>query len=307
MNVKMFFTIAIGSMLIGCSSINYKEDQLIEKPRPRVTNLSDSLMCAKKEIESSDDRTFGFIFIIDDVVDGTVPSMQFNGELSDSLRYEFLHNLIQTVNRGYGITLSNFPLIFQNTGGDFGLSQYGVPLNTKEGNGENGLAVLINSYLKIINGIRERARKRTGEQISPYTRLRPIVIKSAFTRNDENPVIKNNLGFNIGSDGDADGEVDFGKSEQVKSITLTVIMEDPRTNQVVASGSFTINTHEKGHAFDLSIGGNEPFLGITSDNLLVESKHGAQQSLIDAATLWLLDWTYGPVTNISHNCMGGKS
>jgi hypothetical protein len=299
MKIKSLNIIILAYLLSGCSISVKNTDNLLEKPRERVTNLEATLSCTKSAIEHSNDRKFGYLFIVDDVIDGTVPSPQFDGELSDSLRYELIHNLKKTLHSGYGAVLSNFPLIYKYPNGEsnYGLNEFGVA----DANASNSLK---NNYTKIINGIRGSAKKMNpNEQISSYEGLDVRVIRAAFTRNDANSIQKNNTGLNVGADGRvANGKLDIGITNEIKSVTLTAYLENPDRNSVENTTSFTVSTHENGYAVDLSAGYNDVFLGLKTDNLLVESKHSAQQVLVDAITLWILDETYGSVANIK-GCM----
>ena len=295
MKIQKFLVLTVYSLLFGCTSaIKDSDNFLIEKPRERITNLSQALTCAKDEVVRSKDRDFGYLFVVDEVIDGTIPaSGAFNGELSDSLRYELVHNLKQAVHQGYGIVLANFPPVLRrDSNSNFGLNEYSMADKT-------ALKKLEKFYTDRINTVRDNARKESNEKISKYRGVNTLVVKAAFTRNDENPVKKNSLGLNFGADGrSAKGSIDLGRTNQFKSMTLTVIVEDPRINEIRTSVSFTINTHEEGYAIDFSGGYGDAFLGFTNDNLLVESKHGAQQTLVDAATLWLLDYTFGQVSDM---------
>lgn len=305
MKIRKIFVLSLCSLLLGCASaVKDSDNFLIEKPGDRKTNLSQALSCAKDEILRSKDRDFGYLFVIDDVIDGTVPNGGFDGELSDSLRYELVHNLKQAVHQGYGIVLANFPPVLRrDPNNSFGLDENSMADKT-------ALKKLEKFYTDRINSVRDKSRKDVEakakslgssevEKISDYRGLNTLIVKAAFTRNDENPVKKNSLGLNFGADGrSAKSEIDLGRTNQFKSMTLTVIVEDPRRNEIRTSASFTINTHEEGYAIDFSGGYGDAFLGFTNDNLLVESKHGAQQTLIDAATLWLLEYTFGNVSNM---------
>lgn len=268
---------------------------LTEKPKVRSTNLSNSLMCVKKAIGKSEDRTNGYLFSIPPIIDGTVIK-GVDGELSDSLQYEFISNLHNVLPRGYGLVLTNHPIVFQETDGnsDFGLNQYGV-INKSD------IESLTKVYLEQINSTRKIAQKTfPNEKISLYDKLHIRIIKGAFTRNDKDPVHKKGFGLNIGGDGSSgDGAIDFGKTNEYSSITLSLLLNDPSSNILQNATSFTINAHRFSSNFELSLTPGEGLLGLVNENLVIESKHGAQQTLIDAATIWVLEKTYGDKADFS--------
>lgn len=293
---KLLLSACIAMALSSCSSTSIvTKSSLRDNPKIKSTNLSNSLQCIKKGIKSSKDSTLGYLFTVPKIIDGTVYE-GFDGELSDSLQYELIANLHNTLPKGYGLVLTNHPIIFRETegGSDFGLNQYGVVSG-------DTLETITKVYLSHINKKRKRAQKAfPNEKISLYSTLEPRIIKAAFTRNDKEPIHKKGFGFNIGSDGnDGDGSIDVGKTNEYSSISLTILLNNPSSNTLQDAATFTLNVYRKTNNFELSLGPGEGFLGLVNEDLVIESKHGAQQALIDAATIWVLDKTYGDRADFS--------
>jgi hypothetical protein len=285
-------------ILSGCSMSIKDTDPLVnDKPQERITTLSEALVCAHKAISESKDRNFGYYFIVDDIKDGTIPSEASNGELSDSLKYEFIHDLKQMVFEGYGSVLSNYPIIFKDKvdkDSDFGLNQFGEA--------DKEQIKKLSEHLVLQNNITRANAIAKGEKISPYVDMKPVIVKGAFTRNDENPVRKIEGQLTASAEGFANASLDSSGSHQIKSVSLSILVEDPLNNIVKHSFSWTINTHEKGYSIKFDAGYGDAALNASFDNLTVESKQGAQQALTDAAALWLVKQTYGSVADID-GCM----
>lgn len=268
------------------------ETGLIEKPKSKYTNLSDALQCAKEKISSSEDREFGYLFAIAHITDGTLSNMMaHDSPLSDRMHTEFATNLFNST-RGYGVILANFPQMYlagnMNSSGEANKGRH---------------LEMVRRQLGEINTIRRAAiaynqRNNIDEKISLYRDLKPVVVTGTFTRSDDTPIKRKNTGFGFGNSGTDTGDSQIGKTAGYKALSLNMVLSNPITNQMIASKTFTIFTHEVDNSFNLNLGVGEGFLSFTNENILVESKHGAQQTLIDAASLWALDKTYGSVANI---------
>jgi len=299
----------IGScFLSGCSFMNV-EPGPIEPPKETASIMKVVLDCAYKAMNKPQmeaqkkSRDFGYYFVIDDIIDGTVP-IGGNGELSDSLRYELINRLSKIVFNGHGNVLSNFPVIFRQNPSEvaasiekkssFGLNEFGGV--------DPGPYTRLSDKLSVLNNIARWDAIKSGEKIVPYKKMEAIIVKGAFTRNDENPIRKVEGRFGASADGFANASLNADGSHQIKSISLSILIEEPLLNLVKNSASWTLNTHEKGYSIKLDAGYGDASLNASFDNLSVDSKQGAQQTLIDMAALWLVQNTYGDIANIN-NCM----
>ncbi len=309
--IKNKIFLLIGSYLLsGCSFMTVETQKSSEIPKETTSIMKKVLDCAydemnkpQKELQKKP-RDFGYYFVIDDIIDGTIPIGGGNGDLSDSLRYELINRLSKMVFNGHGNVLSNFPVIFRQNPSEiagssekkssFGLNEFGEvdPFPYKE---------LSKKLTLLNNDARGKAMVR-GEKIVPYERMEAIIVKGAFTRNDENPIRKVEGKFGASADGFANASLNADGSHQIKSVSLSILIEEPVFNLVKNSASWTLNTHEKGYSIKLDAGYGDASLNASFDNLSVDSKQGAQQTLIDMAALWLVQNTYGDVADID-SCM----
>jgi hypothetical protein len=124
--------------------------------------------------------------------------------------------------------------------------------------------------------------------------LNALAIDATFTRNDMEPAYKKGSGFNGGvSSQEPTGNIDIGRSNKTKGITLVVTISNPLLNQVIGSRSFTAYSLEKDDTFKISFGYKGGYLGYSYEDIIVQPTQGIQQALIDAAALWIVDATYG--------------
>jgi hypothetical protein len=281
-----------------------------EIPKETTSIMKEVLDCAYDEMNKPQrevqkkPRNFGYYFVIDDIIDGTIPIGGGNGDLSDSLRYELINKLSKMVFNGHGNVLSNFPVIFRQNPSEiagspekkisFGLNQFG------EVDPEEYLK--LSERLTPLNNAKRAKYIADGEKIIPYKKMKPIIVKGAFTRNDENPIRKVEGSFGASADGFANASLNADGSHQIKSVTLSLFIENPQFNLVEHSASWTLNTHEKGYSIKLDAGYGDASVNASFDNLSVDSKQGAQQTLIDMAALWLVQNTYGDIADID-SCM----
>lgn len=310
MTKNKIFLLMGSYLLSGCSFMTVETQKSSEIPKETTSIMKEVLDCAsdamnkpQKEVQKKS-RDFGYYFVIDDIIDGTIPIGGGNGELSDSLRYELINKLSKMVFNGHGNVLSNFPVIFKQNPSEiagssenkssFGLNEFGEvdPIPYKR---------LSERLRDLNNGTRAKAIA-AGEKIVPYNRMEAVIVKGAFTRNDENPIRKVEGKLGASADGFANASLNADGSHQIKSISLSILIEEPSHNLVKNSASWTLNTHEKGYSIKLDAGYGDASLNASFDNLSVDSKQGAQQTLIDMAALWLVQNTYGDIADIN-SCM----
>ena len=79
----------------------------------------------------------------------------------------------------------------------------------------------------------------------------------------------------------------------MRSITLVVNIIDPQHNAVVGTEPFDLTFYSKSKKARFRIAINEGYYGFSNTDILVESLHAAQQTLLEAAAVWVLDNAFG--------------
>jgi hypothetical protein len=290
--------LGLGIYLSSCSNSNtIINNQLMEVPKVTKTNMSKAIQCMGRKLNNTDSNT-AYIFMIRKIIDGTIKdSVYVNGPLADSGAIQLINTLSENTYPHLGMVTDNFPLIFKTINReDMGLNRFGLPS-----------AQNMNTFIKFFQFIINNARKR--KRLSPISYIVPMVINGAFTRLDNDNIYQRGYGHNAGVRGDDNnrnsGQIDFGKTSSAKALTLVINLIDPRHNIVVGSQSFDLVFYRKNNKLRFRLAVGDGFYGFSGDEVIVEGLHSAQQTLLDAAALWILDKSYGKQINFS-KCLTPK-
>ena len=288
--------------LIGCaylfslsactSSTSHVAETIAATPMVSRSNISSAVECMGERL--SDAHTSrAYIFLIRDLPDGTVKQGPYqNGPMSDAGRIQFINTLSENIHPHLGVVTDKYPSIFKHLSKeDIGLNRFGLPSANN-----------VKSFISIFRGIIDVARK--NKKIPPAQSIVPLVVDGSFTRMDGDNFYQTGNAHNTGNrangdEGKVTGQVDFGKTTSAKAITLAVNLVDPRSNVIVAARSFDLQfsrTNDK-KRFRVALG--DGFYGFSHNEVIVEGLHSAQQTLLDAAVMWVLDKSYGDRINFS--------
>ncbi len=286
MKIKFFFIVVtslllIFSMLSGCYS-HYRVTSTIlkEKPKPTATSLTQTLNCVCRQIKKTISDT-AYIIVVDDFVDGTVRPESYNdGIMADAGRNQFCNIIFESLPIHSAIVLNRVPPLFGNTSGSkTGLNEYGVIPDKK-------WIEFSQYYLREIN-LRRRALN-----LPKATSTIVFRIEGIFSAFDDDNYKSLGYGTSAGNNGsDAEGEVNFGRKKENRSITLITNIINPHNNCIMASKSLTITSYKTGYEANFKImgtSGSEAFFAFSNEEMVTESIHAAQLSLIHATSLWVL-------------------
>lgn len=293
--------------LSGCSSSNtHIEPTIAASPTPTRSNISSAVECMGERLEDANTPQ-AYIFLIRDLPDGTVKQGPYqNGPMSDAGRVQFINTLSENIYPHVGVVTDKYPSIFKHLSKEeIGLNRFGLP------SAEN-----VKSFVSIFRGIIDVARK--NKKIPSARSIIPLVVDGSFTRMDGDNFQQVGNAHNAGNRGNGDaakasGQIDFGKTVSARAISLAVNLVDPRSNLIVAARSFDLKftrTNDK-KRFRIALG--DGFYGFSHNDVIVEGLHSAQQTLLDAAVMWVLDKSYGSRINFSacfspqqQELMGGR-
>jgi hypothetical protein len=287
------FGILLLAYLSGCSSDHTRiiKNVFKETPKASKTNMSNAIQCMGRQLEKTTTTKLAYVFLVREITDGTITnSIYQNGPLSDAGRIQLIHALSEHTFPYLGLVTDQFPLMFkQQPKEGVGINRFGLTNNNN-----------MNTFLAVFGSIIGNARKQ--KQLPPIAGVVPLVISGSFTRLDNDNLYQEGWGHNGGSrdrggDNDYSGQIDYGKTSSSKMISLIINLIEPRYNLVVASQSFDLIFSRENKRFRLRFTLHDGFYGVSKDEIEVEGLHGAQQTLIDAAALWILNRAYGEETN----------
>ncbi|WP_339135070.1 MAG: hypothetical protein WGN25_16985 [Candidatus Electrothrix sp. GW3-4] len=274
-----FFCIYLLLAASGCSNINSSMSNInTETPHDALTNLTETVKCVGKKLSESESSPV--LFLVDDFFDGTVPiitdskaliisSMRDNGPLADAGKYDFEAIIKRSV--------YNKKIVIP----------YSLP---------NGL-IRENVYGRL-------DKKYLLELAKIYGVTGIIRIKGVFTQNDSEDYHSKGFGNNAEVDGKhGSAEIEYGKAESSKSLSLTVHVGNAMDNTIVAATTLTLNTHTKSNEFSVGFGAGEGGVSFAREEKLNEAMHGAQRTLVEAAALWVLRGLYGEKIDFN-GCLG---
>ena len=293
--VYLLASLAFLVSLSGCSSSTSHISPTI-KATPTVSrsNISSAVECMGERLSNANTAR-AYIFLIRDLPDGTVKQGPYqNGPMSDAGRIQFINTLSENIHPHLGLVTDKYPSIFKHLSKEeIGLNRFGLPSANN-----------VKSFVSIFRGIIDVARK--NKKMPLARSIIPLVVDGSFTRMDGDNFYQQGNAHNSGSRGNNEGgkfsgQIDFGKTSSARAITLAVNLVDPRSNVIVAARSFDLQfsrTNDK-KRFRIALG--DGFYGFSHNEVIVEGLHSAQQTLLDAAVMWVLDKSYGDRINFS-NC-----
>jgi len=253
--------------------------------------MSSAIQCMGRQLEKATTTKLAYVFLVREITDGTITNTVYqNGPLSDAGRIQLIHALSEHTFPYLGLVTDQFPMMFKPLAKEgLGLNRFGLTANNN-----------MNTFLAFFGSIIANARKQ--KQLPPIAGIVPLVVSGSFTRLDNDNLYQEGWGHNAGSrdrggDDDYSGQIDYGKTTSAKMISLVINLIDPRYNLVVGSQSFDLIFSRKNKRFRLRFAFHDGFYGVSKDEIEVEGLHGAQQTLIDAAALWILNKAYGEETN----------
>lgn len=290
-----FFTSLL--TLSACSNDTIRVTNILkDTPEVSKTNMTNALVCMGDKIKQLESDQ-AFVFLIREMNDGTIKKGPYqNSALSDAGRIQLLSTLSNQLQPRVGLVTDSFPWMFKQ------LPKESLGLNRLGQTSNKNMKRFIRSYGQLINSARER------KNLSPLRSLVPLVISGSFTRFDTDNIFQYGSGHNAGSRARgssndnsrrASGTADIGETNSTKAISLVVNLIDPRNNVVVGSQSFDLMFHRKNKTFRLRAALGDVFYGLSKRNVYVEGIHSAQKTLIDAATLWVLNKSYGNHSDFS--------
>lgn len=301
---KIGLTLCLSALLSACSNTTtHIEPELKATPVPTRTNITDAVKCMGNQLATSTSSR-AYVFLIRGMPDGTVKDGPYqNGPMSDAGRTHLINTLSEHLHPHVGLVTDKYPSIFQVLAKeDVGLNRFGLPSSRN-----------VRTFLEIFRGLIDRSR--SIKQLPPARSLIPLVVDGAFTRLDSDNIYQGGDAHNAGyrgsqkvnnddeDDGEKDdrksGQIDFGKTRSARAITLAVNLVDPRTNVVISARSFDIQFQRTNNKKRFRIALGDGFYGYSNNEVIVEGLHSAQQTLLDAAVVWILDKAYGDTTNFS--------
>lgn len=279
--------------LSGCGaySVTRVEPTLKRTPTPTRTNISQAVQCMGNTLATSTSSR-AYIFMVRDLPDGTVKEGPYqNGPMSDAGRTQFINTLSEHLHPHVGLVTDKYPSIFQQAKKeDLGLNRFGLPSSKN-----------VQAFTSIFKGIIDASRE--NYRLPPANSVIPLVVDGSFTRMDSDNYYQGGDAHNAGNRGDNEdrksGQIDFGQTASTRAITLAINLVDPRTNLIVGARSFDIQfsrTNDK-KRFRIALG--DGFYGYSRNEVLVEGLHSAQQTLLDAAAMWVMEKAYGDKINFS--------
>lgn len=270
-------------MLVGtsCSTNVLQYSSVKAIPKETQTSLSGALSCTAKSLKGHHSE-IAYALLVRDLKDGTVrPNSNYDGPLADSGGLQLKNRLVTLIPSEDALVMDKYPLIFMDQNkGRIGVDRFGLPESKSR-----------KLYQKSLLGSINKTRK--ARNLSPAKGLVIIAIDGAFTRIDSTAFGNNGYGLDAGNDGTgASGDLDYGVSLSKKVISLDINLVKPTTNLIAVSESLDLEFSSNTKRFGITASAGEGDLGFSLSKTAIESVHSAQQTLIDAAALWIVKKLY---------------
>lgn len=283
----VFATLVLG----GCSSSDYTVKKMTDAyPRKSETKMDQALGCMRDMLQKEPEKNPAYVFMVREITDGTVKKQGYSeGPMADAGRVQMISTLSANTKPSYAVITDRLPMMFSALGNEnVSLNRFGLPER-------NNMAAFLLQLLNYVNA------NRTQADLPKLNTVMPLIIDGAFTRLDEGTTGSTGYGHNGGYRG-SDGEersaaVDFGSSRSERAMTLVVNIIDPRFNAVVGTESFDLSFYNNSKNARFRVAINDLYYGFSNTDVVAESIHAAQQTLLDAAVVWILDNAYSPYTN----------
>ncbi|EPJ54437.1 MAG: hypothetical protein OFPI_06840 [Osedax symbiont Rs2] len=264
--------------LIGCSSNQIAFQNVSSVPVKTTTSLSNVFACTQEKI-ANHNQNIAYIIIVRDMVDGTVRERSTtDGPLADAGVHQLKGALVSLLNSEKAIVVDTQPSMFSKySRGSSGLNKFGLPESQAQ-------VAYKESMLNFVNAI------RTGKGIRTAQSIVVLTVSGAFTRIDSSNLSNDGYGLTLGAKGSGDrGDVELGKSKSKKVISLSINLIRPMLNTIIKSQSFDLEFSNRSKKFNLKGTVGEVDLGLALSTTNIESMHSAQQTLIDASAIWLVE------------------
>ena len=280
--------------LAGCTSVSrYKLDaEFDSSPVKTRTKLTEALQCLGGQLENNRQNPGAYAFMVRDIIDGTVKNLNSaDGPLSDAGRIQMVSILTAHTKPSYGMVLDAFPTMLRPViNENIGLNRFGLPL-------PDDLSTFVANLTRSANMSRRLKGMPTVDSVMP------LIIDGAFTRYDSSHIRSKGYGANAGYRGDIEDEeslsIDFGDSGSERSVTLVVNVIDPKNNTVVGTESFDLKFYSNSKTARFRVAIDEYYYGFSNTDVTVETVHAAQQTLLEAGAIWILDNAYGAMVDFS--------
>ena len=286
--------VVLAVALAGCTSVSrYKLDaEFDSSPVKTRTKLTEALQCLGGQLENNRQNPGAYAFMVRDIIDGTVKNLNSaDGPLSDAGRIQMVSILTAHTKPSYGMVLDAFPTMLRPViNENIGLNRFGLPL-------PDDLSTFVANLTRSANMSRRIKGMPTVDSVMP------LIIDGAFTRYDSSHIRSKGYGANAGYRGDIEDEeslsIDFGDSGSERSVTLVVNVIDPKNNTVVGTESFDLKFYSNSKTARFRVAIDEYYYGFSNTDVTVETVHAAQQTLLEAGAIWILDNAYGAMVDFS--------
>ena len=286
--------VVLAVALAGCTSVSrYKLDaEFDSSPVKTRTKLTEALQCLGGQLENNRQNPGAYAFMVRDIIDGTVKNLNSaDGPLSDAGRIQMVSILTAHTKPSYGMVLDAFPTMLRPViNENIGLNRFGLPL-------PDDLSTFVANLTRSANMSRQIKGMPTVDSVMP------LIIDGAFTRYDSSHIRSKGYGANAGYRGDIEDEeslsIDFGDSGSERSVTLVVNVIDPKNNTVVGTESFDLKFYSNSKTARFRVAIDEYYYGFSNTDVTVETVHAAQQTLLEAGAIWILDNAYGAMVDFS--------
>lgn len=292
--VRLIGAVSLAALMViaGCGSISSYTlaTDFNSTPVKSQTKLTRALKCFGSQLAGVPSRA-AYAFMVRDIVDGTVNKEYADGPLSDAGRIQMISILSAHTKPSYAVVTDEFPLMLRPTVNEqVGLNRFAIPSNTN-----------LQSFVGMLTQVSNTDRKSRG--LAAVQSVVPLIIDGAFTRYDSSHIRSKGYGSNAGYRGDADDEeslsIDRGKSGSERSVTLVVNIIDPKTNVVVGTEAFDLKFYSDSKTARFRVAIDDYYYGFSNTNVRVETIHAAQQTLLEAGAIWILDNAFGRQVDFS--------
>lgn len=260
-------------------------------PVKSKTKLTSALQCLGGQLSASSQNPGAYVFMVRDIIDGTVNKNYSDGPLSDAGRIQMISILSAHTKPSYGVVTDEFPLMLKPAVNEqIGLNRFGLPSHTN-------LKAFVSMLTKITNVDRQTRGMNSVKTVIP------LIIDGAFTRYDSSYTRSRGYGENAGYRGDVEDQqslsIDRGKSGSERSVTLVINIIDPKTNVVVGTEGFDLKFYSNSKTARFRVAVDEYYYGFSNTDVRVETIHAAQQTLLEAGAIWILDNAFGSMVDFS--------
>ena len=291
---RQFVVASTVAILSGCGTVSrYTLDTEFDStPIKTSTKLTDALQCLGGQLQSNLNHPGAFVFMVRSITDGTVKQSDYSdGPLADAGRLQLISILSAHTKPSYGVVLDEFPFMLRSVVNEqIGLNRFGVP-------SQENMSAFVSQLTQYTN------LNRQANGMPLVTEVMPLTIEGAFTRYDSSRTRSKGYGQNAGYRGDTNDEqsasVDFGNSGSERSITLVVNVIDPKNNVVVGTEGFDLKFYSNSKTARFRVAIDQYYYGFSNTDVKVETVHAAQQTLLEASAIWILDNAYGRMVDLS--------